>query len=226
MGMTELLPEVTKYIESPRMVIGGKSVDAVNGDTFDTIDPSTGKPFTQVPRGQSADIDAAVAAARESFEDRRWAGMRPGKRSELLYKVSDLIMKNLNELAQIEALDGGKPFNLASAEIWSAAEVFRYYSGWPTKYYGETLPSDDNLFMNGMEIFKFSATDVVRSIADFMDAEKLSSSTAATPASGTPPRRAHTRSAPPYTGRGDAWTTVKPWRSNTPRSQPRVRNEW
>ena len=147
MAMTELLPEVTKYIESPRMVIGGKSVDAVNGDTFDVIDPSTGKSFTQVPRGTSTDIDAAVAAARESFEDRRWAGLRPGKRGDILAKVAQLIMKNINELAQIEALDCGKPLNLASAEIWSAAEVFRYYSGWPTKYYGETLPSDDNLFI-------------------------------------------------------------------------------
>src|SRR5688500_11379628 len=105
MGMTELLPEVTKFIEAPRMVIGGKSVEAVDGGSFDVFDPSTGKVFTQVPRGTASDVDAAVAAARESFEDRRWAGLRPGKRAEILYKVSDLIMKNINELAQMEALD-------------------------------------------------------------------------------------------------------------------------
>src|SRR5687768_10680602 len=100
MAMTELLPEVTKYIENPRMVIGGKSVEAVDGQAFDVIDPSTGKAFSQVPRGSAADIDAAVAAARESFEDRRWAGLRPGKRAEILNKVAELIMKNINELAQ------------------------------------------------------------------------------------------------------------------------------
>ena len=91
MGMTELLPEVTKFIENPRMVIGGKSVEAVNGESFEVIDPSTGKAFTQVPRGTSADVDAAVAAARESFEDRRWAGLRPGKRADLSCPSAGLV---------------------------------------------------------------------------------------------------------------------------------------
>jgi acyl-CoA reductase-like NAD-dependent aldehyde dehydrogenase len=147
MGMTEILPEVTKFIEAPKMIVGGKSVESVNGETFDVFDPSSGQVLTQVPRGQSADIEAAVTAAREAFEDRRWSGLRPGKRAEILYKLSDLIMKNLNDLAQIEALDCGKPLNLASGEVWAAADVFRYYSGWPTKFFGETLPSDDNLFV-------------------------------------------------------------------------------
>ncbi len=147
MAMTELLPEVTKFIETPRMVVGGKSVEAVSGDTFDVIDPSTGKPFTQVPRGTAADIDAAVAAAREAFEDRRWSGLRPAKRAEILTKVGDLIMSNLNELAQMEALDCGKPLNLATGEMFAAAEVFKYYAGWPTKFFGETLPSDDDHFI-------------------------------------------------------------------------------
>ncbi len=147
MSMTELLPEVTKFIESPRMVVGGKSVEAVSAEAFDVIDPSTGKTFTQVPRGGPADIDAAVAAAREAFDDRRWSSLRPGKRAEVLNKVADLIMKNLNELAQMEALDCGKPLGLASGEIWAAGEVFRYYSGWPTKFFGETVPSDENLFV-------------------------------------------------------------------------------
>ena len=147
MAMTEVLPEVTKFIEAPKMVVGGKSVDAISGETFDVIDPSVGESFTQVPRGGAADIDAAVAAAREAHEDRRWAGLQPRKRAEILAKVSDLIMNNLNELAQMEALDCGKPLGLASGEMWAAADVFRYYSGWPTKFFGETLPSDDNLFI-------------------------------------------------------------------------------
>jgi acyl-CoA reductase-like NAD-dependent aldehyde dehydrogenase len=119
----------------------------VSGETFDVIDPSTGEAFTQVPRGGAADVDAAVAAAREAFEDRRWSGLRPGKRAEVLIKLADLVMKNLNELAQLEALDCGKPLNLASGEMWAAADVFRYYSGWPTKFYGETIPSDDSMLI-------------------------------------------------------------------------------
>jgi len=147
MAMTEVLPEVTKFIEAPKMIIGGKSVDAVSGETFDVIDPSKGEAFAQVPRGGAADVDAAVAAAREAFEDRRWSGLRPGKRTEVLIKLSELIMKNLNELAQLEAMDCGKPLNLASGEMWAASDVFRYYSGWPTKFFGETIPSDDNLLI-------------------------------------------------------------------------------
>jgi acyl-CoA reductase-like NAD-dependent aldehyde dehydrogenase len=144
----ELIPEVTKFVEgSPKMMIGGRSTEADSGDTFEVIDPATGSVLTHVPRGGQADVDAAVAAAREAFDDKRWSGLRPGKRSEILFKVGELIKRNILELAQLEALDAGKPVSLASGEIWSAGEVFRYYSGWPTKIYGETNPSDDSMFI-------------------------------------------------------------------------------
>jgi len=144
----ELLPEVTKFIEGPpKMNIGGRAVDAISGDTFEVIDPSTAKAFCEVPRAGVPDVDAAVEAARAAFEDRRWSGLRPGKRTEVLFKIADLIKRNLNELAQIEALDAGKPFALASGEMWAAAEAFRYFAGWPTKIFGETNPTEDDLFV-------------------------------------------------------------------------------
>jgi acyl-CoA reductase-like NAD-dependent aldehyde dehydrogenase len=144
----ELIPEVTKFVEgSPKMMIGGRSTEAESGDTFEVIDPATGRKLTQVPRGGQADVDAAVSAAREAFDDKRWSGLRPGKRSEILFKVGELIKRNIPELTQLEALDAGKPVSLASGEIWSAGEVFRYYSGWPTKIYGETNPSDESMFI-------------------------------------------------------------------------------
>jgi acyl-CoA reductase-like NAD-dependent aldehyde dehydrogenase len=144
----ELIPEVTKFVEgSPKMMIGGRSTEADSGDTFEVIDPATGSVLTNVPRGGQADVDAAVSAAREAFDDKRWSGLRPGKRSEILFKVGELIKRNIPELAQLEALDAGKPVSLASGEIWSAGEVFRYYSGWPTKIYGETNPSDESMFI-------------------------------------------------------------------------------
>jgi len=143
-----LIPEVTKFLEgSPKMMIGGRGADADSGDTFDVIDPASGRALTQVPRGGPTEVDAAVAAAREAFDDKRWSGLRPGKRSEVLFKVGELIKRNIPELAQLEALDSGKPVSLASGEMWSAGEVFRYYSGWPTKIYGETNPSDDSMFI-------------------------------------------------------------------------------
>ena len=147
MAQAELLPEVTKFVESPKMVVAGRSVDATSGELFDVINPATGQVFTQVPKGGVPDIDAAVTAAREAHEDKRWSGLRPGKRTELLFKVADLIKRNITELAQLESLDSGKPVKIASGEIWSVAEVFRYYAGWPTKVFGETNPTDENMFV-------------------------------------------------------------------------------
>ncbi|MGH2756899.1 MAG: aldehyde dehydrogenase family protein, partial [Actinomycetota bacterium] len=131
----------------PKMNIGGKPVDATSGATFEVIDPSTGQVLTEVPKAGVPDVDAAVEAARKAFEDRRWSGLRPGKRTEVLFKIADLIKRNINELAQIEALDAGKPLALASGEMWAASEAFRYFAGWPTRIYGETNPTEDDLFV-------------------------------------------------------------------------------
>ena len=148
MATVEVLPEVTKFIEgSPQMLIGGSRTGAHSGQTFDVYDPSTGRPFTEVPRGDVGDVDAAVAAAREAHEDRRWSGLRPGKRTEILFKLGDLIKRNINELSQLESIDSGKPVKISSGEMWLVGEVFRYYAGWPTKIYGETNPTDDNMFV-------------------------------------------------------------------------------
>ncbi|MFN2389898.1 MAG: aldehyde dehydrogenase [Actinomycetota bacterium] len=148
MPLVELLPEVTKFIEGrPRMLIDGKPVDAASGDTFQVYDPSTGRVVTEVPRGRAEDVDAAVTAARTAFDDGRWSSVRPGKRTEVLYKLGELVKRNINELAQLESVDTGKPIKQASGEIWTVSDVFRYYSGWPTKFYGETNPTGDDLLV-------------------------------------------------------------------------------
>jgi acyl-CoA reductase-like NAD-dependent aldehyde dehydrogenase len=148
MGQIDVLPEVTKFIESsPKMFVGGAQVEAASGATFEVIDPSTGRAITEVPRGAAEDVDMAVEAARQAFEEGRWTGLRPGKRTEILFKVGELIKRNITELAQLESIDSGKPISLASGEIWAAGEAFRYYSGWPTKIYGETNPGDDSMFV-------------------------------------------------------------------------------
>ena len=148
MAQAELLPEVTKFLETgPKMMVGGKPVDAKSGKTFDVIDPSSGGVVSQVPRADVDEVDAAVAAARQAFEDKRWTGLRPGKRTEVLFKLGELIKRNGSELAQLESIDSGKPLKMASGEMWAAGECFRYYSGWPTKIFGETNPSDDDTFI-------------------------------------------------------------------------------
>jgi acyl-CoA reductase-like NAD-dependent aldehyde dehydrogenase len=148
MAQAELAPEVTKFLEgTPKMVVGGAQVDASSGRTFEVVDPSTARKVSEVPRAEAADVDRAVESARAAFEDRRWAGLRPGKRAEVLFKVGELIKRHIPELSQLESLDSGKPIKLASGEIWAAGEAFRYYSGWPTKVTGETTATDDSMFV-------------------------------------------------------------------------------
>lgn len=148
MAQVEILSEVRKFLESsPKMMIGGAPAEAASGKTFEVIDPSTAQVVSEVPRADREDIDKAVSAARGAFEDKRWSGLRPGKRTEILYKVGELIKRNINELAQLESVDSGKPIKLASGEMWAAGEVFRYYAGWPTKVYGETNPTTDDQFV-------------------------------------------------------------------------------
>ncbi|HVF52536.1 MAG TPA: aldehyde dehydrogenase family protein [Actinomycetota bacterium] len=148
MAKVDVLPEVTKFLEgAPKMTVAGRSVDSTSGETFEVLDPSTGARLADVPKAGIPDVDAAVDAARAAFDDRRWSGLRPGKRTEVLFKIADLIKRNLNELAQLEALDSGKPITMASGEMWAASECFRYYAGWPTKIFGETNPTDDSLFV-------------------------------------------------------------------------------
>ena len=148
MAQAELVEGTLRFLEQPpKMIIDGRPVDAASGATFEDFDPSSGKVVAHVARGGLEDVDAAVAAARRAVDDRRWISVRPGKRSELLFKVAELIKRNAQELTQLEALDGGKPLKLASGEIWAAAEAFRYYAGWPTKVFGETVPTDDKMLV-------------------------------------------------------------------------------
>jgi acyl-CoA reductase-like NAD-dependent aldehyde dehydrogenase len=148
MAPVELAEEVKTFIaDRPKMIIGGTSAQAISGETFQLYDPSSATPFAEVPRAGVADVDAAVAAARASVEDHRWNGLRPGKRSDLLYRVAELVKRHSTELAQIEALDSGKPIKLASGEMWAAAEAFRYYAGWPTKMAGDVPPTDDRILV-------------------------------------------------------------------------------
>jgi len=89
--------------------IDGKHVDSSSGETFTTENPATGKEIAKITCCDERDVDRAVAAAREAFEDRRWAGLHPAERKKILCKFAELIDKNRDELAVMETLDSGKP---------------------------------------------------------------------------------------------------------------------
>ena len=124
-----------------RMVIGSETVDAADGQTFDLVNPATGKTIGTAPLGGKADVDKAVETAQAAFDERKgWANWAAGKRGRSLSKLADLIKKNSEELAWLESRNGGKPITSARGEIIGASLVFDYYAGAANKIYGQTIP--------------------------------------------------------------------------------------
>lgn len=128
-----------------RLWIGGEWGAAAGGATFATYNPSTGAELTQVAAGEAADIDRAVAAARQAFEDPSWSRMDAADRGEILWRMADLIAARADELARLETLDNGKPLREAQIDIATAVDALRYYAGWATKLQGETIPVRGNV---------------------------------------------------------------------------------
>ena len=128
-----------------RLWIGGEWSAAASGATFATYNPSTGAELTQVASADAADIDRAVAAARQAFADPAWSRMDAADRGALLWRIADGIAARADELARIETLDNGKPLREAQIDIATAVDAFRYYAGWATKLEGETIPVRGNV---------------------------------------------------------------------------------
>src|SRR5271156_3176099 len=125
---------------SPKMLIDGSIVPAASGKTFAVYNPATGTAIAQVPEGDKADIDRAVAAARRAFDDGRWAKVSPSERGRMLWRLADLIERNLEELAELESIDNGKPYAVARvADLPLTVDIFRYMGGWATKLTGSTM---------------------------------------------------------------------------------------
>ncbi len=129
----------TVQVQPGKLYIGGKWVEAAK--TFPTINPATGEVITQLAEAGEAEVDAAVRAARAAFEDGPWPQMAAADRGKLLWKIADLIEKNIDEFAYLETIDNGKPiFESRYVDMPMVIEVFQYYAGWATKVHGETIP--------------------------------------------------------------------------------------
>ena len=114
----------------PNLLINGQWVNSASGKTFPTINPSTGEVITQVAEADAPDVDKAVSAARAAFETGAWRKkLSASQRGNLMYKLADLIEKNADELAQLEALDNGKPYHVArTADLPLTIACYRYYA--------------------------------------------------------------------------------------------------
>lgn len=134
--------KATQFLSAPKKnLIDGKWVDAGSGETFAVYDPSNGETIARVPDSGAEDIDRAVRAARRAFESGPWPKMTPSDRGRLIWRIGDLILANLEELAEIESIDNGKPLAIARiADVPLAADLFHYMAGWATKIEGHTIP--------------------------------------------------------------------------------------
>jgi len=147
MTTAQALPEALSdparsFVAGPhRLLIGDERLEAADGRTFETLDPATGRVIATVPYAGAEDVDRAVRAAREAFDDGRWTGIAAAARTRAMLAFADAIDEHADELAEIESLDNGKPVKLARrVDVALAAEHLRYFAGWPTRITGELLP--------------------------------------------------------------------------------------
>ena len=123
----------------PQLFINGEWVDSSHGALLDVEDPSTGKVISQIVDASEKDVDRAVAAARTAFDDGRWSSLPALQREKTMIRLAELIEANADELAELEAIDNGKPKSIAGAvDVPGAANQIRFMAGWAGKLAGET----------------------------------------------------------------------------------------
>src|SRR5580658_10292667 len=128
-----------------RALINGRLIEAQSGARFDNISPIDGKSAGAVARCASADVDAAVANARATFESGDWRRREPKDRKRVLLRFAELIRGDLERLAALETLDVGKPIgNSLNVDVPFAADCIAYYAEFADKLYDEIAPTGPN----------------------------------------------------------------------------------
>jgi gamma-glutamyl-gamma-aminobutyraldehyde dehydrogenase/4-guanidinobutyraldehyde dehydrogenase/NAD-dependent aldehyde dehydrogenase len=128
-----------------RAFINGERIGARSGATFACLSPIDGRKLADVARCDTQDVDAAVAAARAAFEDRRWAGKSPAQRKQVMLKFAELVKQHRDELALLETLDMGKPIKYSlSVDVPATARCIQWYGEAIDKVYDEIAPTDDS----------------------------------------------------------------------------------
>jgi aldehyde dehydrogenase (NAD+) len=142
-----MLTATKTKIAPGRLLINNEWTDTAKH--FDTINPATGEVLTQIAEASPEEVDRAVSAARRAFEDRTgpWRKMSASDRGRLIWKLADLVEKNIDEVAELETLDNGKPiFESRYVDMPMVADVLRYYAGLATKIHGETVNTLESAF--------------------------------------------------------------------------------
>ena len=128
------MPDLQQYID-------GQWVDAIDGERMDVYDPATGEVELTVPKSSEKDVEAAVASARRTFDEGGWSHRTtPRERGRILLRAATIVERDLEQLAEMETRDSGKPIGESREDIGEVAFMFEYYGGWATKVHGETIP--------------------------------------------------------------------------------------
>ncbi len=134
------VPE-TQPAEREQMLIHGVRRPAESGRYFETVDPATERVIARVAEGDAADIDAAVASARDALEG-EWGHMKASDRGRLLLKWADLIRDRQEALIELESLDSGKPVSaIRRQDMPAVLDTLTYYAGWADKINGQVIPA-------------------------------------------------------------------------------------
>ncbi|KAK4430783.1 Aldehyde dehydrogenase family 2 member C4 [Sesamum alatum] len=127
-------------IKFTKLFIKGEFVDSVSGKKFETVDPRSGEVIAEIAEGEKEDVDLAVKAAREAFDKGPWPRLPGCERRRIMLKFADLIDENVEELAALDTIDGGKLYKMGkTVDVPSAAETIRYFAGAADKIHGSTL---------------------------------------------------------------------------------------
>jgi aldehyde dehydrogenase (NAD+) len=139
-------PQTGEFEQPTGLFINNEFVKAVDGKTFEVINPTTEEVICSVQEATEKDVDIAVAAARKAFNG-PWRKETPENRGKLLVKLADLFEKNADLLASVEALDNGKAFSMAkNVDVPAAAGCLRYYGGWADKIEGKVVDTAPDHF--------------------------------------------------------------------------------
>ncbi|KAH7484382.1 hypothetical protein KRP22_005551 [Phytophthora ramorum] len=127
-------------VKQTNLFINNKFTPSSSGATFDTFNPATEEKIASIAEATTADVDAAVDAARAAFNG-PWRTMDASERGRLMHRLADLIEEHGDELAHLESIDAGKPSFLTRVlDVQACLNVLRYYAGWADKIHGSTIP--------------------------------------------------------------------------------------
>ncbi|HET7616819.1 MAG TPA: aldehyde dehydrogenase family protein [Bacillales bacterium] len=115
--------------ETYKLYINGEAVDAASGETFTTYNPATGEAIAEIAKAGKEDVDRAVAAARNAFDNGKWKRYPVGKRARVLNKIGAIMRERFNELVELEVANSGKTVVAAQGQVMQAVENFEFFAG-------------------------------------------------------------------------------------------------